>query len=238
MKLDILVIAVHPDDAELSCAGTILKQLSLGYKVGILDLTAGELGTRGNANIRAMESANATKILGIHTRDNVFLEDGFFELNHENKLKIIPFIRKYQPDIVLCNAVSDRHPDHGRAAKLASDACFLSGLKKIETSFKTESQQPWRPKNVYHYIQEHNLAPDFVVDISEFIDKKIEAIMAFKSQFYDPESKEPETPISKKSYVDFIKAKAMVYGNTIGVEYGEGFTVNRSIGVDNLYNIK
>jgi len=237
MKLDILVIAAHPDDAELSCSGTILKHIHLGKKVGILDLTAGELGTRGSAELRAKEAIKASQIMRIHARDNVKLKDGFFELNHENKLKIVPFIRTYRPEIVLCNAISDRHPDHGRAAQLASDACFLSGLQKIESKYKSQNLSAWRSKNVYHYTQEYSFHPDFIVDISGFMEQKIEAILAFKSQFYDPDSAEPQTPISKRSYIDFIKSRARVYGNFIGVEFGEGFTVSHPIGLNSLFDI-
>ena len=196
MKLDILAIGAHPDDVELSCAGTIAKEISRGKKVGILDLTRGELGTRGTAEIRDQEAAAAAEVLGVEVRENLEFSDAFFTNNASHQMEIIKMIRKYQPEIVLCNAVDDRHIDHGKAAKLISDACFLSGLRKIETIMNGENQPAWRPKHVFHYIQWKNLKPDFVVDITGFLDKKIDSVKAYRSQFYSEDSKEPETPIS------------------------------------------
>ncbi len=236
-KVDILAIGVHPDDTELSCTGTILKHISLGKKVAIVDLTQGELGTRGSAKLR-LEEAEASRIVqGIEYRENLGMADGFFQHSKENLIKIVSMIRKYQPEIVFANAISDRHPDHGRAAKLISDACFLSGLLKIRTNLGEEIQEKWRPKAVYHYIQDHNLKPDLIVDITGFLDKKLEAIACFKSQFFDPNSAEPETPISSKSFIDSIIAKNASYGRQIGVEHGEGFNVTRHIGVHNLFDL-
>ena len=234
MKLDILVFAAHPDDVELACSGTVLKHISLGYKVGIVDMTKGELGTRGSAEIRAEESKNASEILGIQVRENLGFRDGLFEIDEAHLLKVIEVIRKYQPDIILANAKSDRHPDHKRAGDLISRANFLSGLVKIET----ENQAAWRAKVVYRYIQDNFIEPDFVIDISGFETKKLEAIKAFKSQFYDANSTEPQTPISKEDFLDFILARAKQFGRPINAEYGEGFTVERYIGVDNLFQLK
>jgi bacillithiol biosynthesis deacetylase BshB1 len=219
MKLDILVMAAHPDDAELSCAGTILKHIAAGKKVGIVDFTRGELGTRGTPEIRLEESADATKILGLQARENLGIRDGFFRNDEETQLKLIEVIRKYQPDIVLANALEDRHPDHGKGAQLAIDACFLSGLRQI----KTGDLPAWRPAQVYHYIQDRYLEPDFVVDISANWDQKEAAIRAFKSQFFDPNSAEPASYISSPDFLNFIQARAMEMGHKIGVKYGEGF---------------
>jgi len=238
MKLDILAIGVHPDDVELSASGTILRHIALGKTVGILDLTKGELGTRGNALLRTKEATKAAEILGVSVREQLDLADGFFENNKSSLLPIIQVIRKYQPEIVLCNAISDRHPDHGRAAKLCSDACFYSGLSKIETFYKTNNQIAWRPKSVYHYIQDNFTEPDFVVDITPFIDKKMESIMAYSSQFYNPNSNEPETPISGQSFIESVKAKSRIFGRAIQCDYAEGFNVSRYIGVNNLFDLK
>jgi len=239
MKLDILAIGVHPDDVELSCSGTILKHIALGKKVGILDLTRGELGTRGNAELRTIEANNAAKILGVSVREQLNMADGFFENNEKHIKEIITVLRKYQPEIVLCNAISDRHPDHGRSAKLEADACFYSGLIKIETFDENgKSQKAWRPKAVYHYIQDHFIKPDFVVDITAHMDKKMESIMAYSSQFFDPNSKEPETPISTKNFIDTVKAKSNLFGRAINTDYAEGFTTNKYIGVENLFDLK
>jgi bacillithiol biosynthesis deacetylase BshB1 len=237
MKIDILAIGVHPDDVELSCSGTILKHISQGKKVGILDLTLGELGTRGTAKIRTKEGKEAAKILGVEFRTQLNLKDGFFENNEESQRKIIEVIRLHQPEIILCNAVSDRHPDHGRSAKLAADACFLSGLIKIETSREGKKQKSWRPKAVYHYIQDNYIHPDFVIDVTEFASKKFKAINAFASQFYDPKSKAPETPISSKDFMKLVEAKMAMHGRSIGVKYAEGFTVNRYPGVKSLFDL-
>lgn len=236
-KIDILAIGVHPDDVELSCSGTILRHLAAGYRVGILDLTRGELGTRGNAEIRKEEAKAAAEILGVSFREQVGLADGFFQHNEESIRRIIPYIRAYRPEIVLANAPSDRHPDHGRAAKLISDVCFYSGLEKVETSWEDEVQGPWRPKSLYHYIQDRQLIPDLVVDITPYIDKKIDAIMAFKTQFYSPDSDEPTTPISQKNFIDALKGKNAVFGRSIGVDFAEGFICDRIPGVGNLFDL-
>ena len=237
MKLDILAFGAHPDDIELGCSGTIAKEISLGKKVGIIDLTHGELGTRGSAEIRDKEAAKAAKILGIHARENLNMRDGFFINDEQHQLQIIKMIRKYQPEIVLCNAVDDRHIDHPKGSKLVSDACFLSGLRRIETSLDNEMQNAWRPKVVYHYLQWKNTEPDFVVDISDFIDIKMESILAYDSQFYNPNTKEPETPIATKSFLDNIKFRAQDLGRIIGTEYAEGFTVERYLAVNSLSNL-
>ena len=224
MKLDILVMAAHPDDAELAVSGTIVDAVAKGKKVGIVDFTRGELGTRGTPEIRLAESAEATKILGIQVRENLGLADGFFQNDRESQLKLIEVIRKYQPDIVLANALEDRHPDHGKGAALAIDACFLSGLRKIETGLPA-----WRPKHVYHYIQDRYLEPDFVIDISAHWEKKEAAIRAFKSQFFDPNSTEPASYISSPDFLHFIEARAKEMGHKIGVKYGEGFQSQSTI---------
>ena len=233
-KLDILAFAAHPDDVELAASGTILKHISMGKKVGIVDLTRGEMGTRGSAEQRDQEAAEASKVLGVHFRENLMLADCFFEVNEHSLNKIIEQIRRFKPKVVLCNAVSDRHPDHGRASELVSRACFLSGLSKVKTTFHGASQQHYRPYAVYHYIQDHWLNPDFVVDISAFYDKKIESILSFKSQFYDPNSKEPLTPISSEGFLESVKARAVALGRYINVDYAEGFTVERFIGVHDI----
>ncbi len=225
MKLDILVMAAHPDDAELSCAGTIVKHIAAGKKVGIVDFTRGELGTRGTPEIRLQESADATKILGLQARENLGIRDGFFQNDEETQLKLIEVIRKYQPDIVLANALEDRHPDHGKGAQLAIDACFLSGLRQI----KTGDLPAWRPAQIYHYIQDRYLEPDFVIDISAHWDQKEAAIRAFKSQFFDPSSPEPASYISSPDFLNFIQARAMEMGHKIGVKYGEGFQSQKTL---------
>ncbi|MFN3137483.1 MAG: bacillithiol biosynthesis deacetylase BshB1 [Allomuricauda sp.] len=239
MKLDILVFGAHPDDAELGAGATIAKEVSKGKKVGIVDLTRGELGTRGSAEIRDQEAAKAAEILGVAVRENMEFADGFFVNDKEHQLELIKIIRKYRPDIVICNAVEDRHIDHAKGSKLVSDSCFLSGLRKIDTKMDGDDQwqDAWRPKVVYHFIQWKNLEPDFVVDVTGFIDKKTEAIMAYASQFYDPNSKEPETPISSKNFTDSVNYRARDLGRMIGVEYAEGFTVERFVGVDSLYDL-
>lgn len=237
MKLDILAIGVHPDDVELSCAGTLLKHIAAGKKCGILDLTCGELGTRGSGELRLQEADDAAKILGVLVRDNLKMADGFFKNDTAHQLEIIKKIRQYRPEIVLCNAVTDRHPDHGRSGALASEACFYSGLLRIETVLDGVKQEQWRPKAVYHYIQDRQLRPDFVVDITPFAEKKMEVMKAFKSQFYNPQSTEPESPISMKDFFDYIKGKMKVFGRDAGFEYAEGFTVERTIGVESLFDI-
>jgi bacillithiol biosynthesis deacetylase BshB1 len=231
MKVDIVAFAAHPDDIELSAAGTLMKHISEGKTVAIVDLTQGELGSRGTIETRYREAEEASKIMGVSARVNLKMDDGFFNNTEESKRLIIEQIRRFQPSVVLANAIEDRHPDHARAAKLVSDACFLSGLRKIETVWDGEAQVAHRPKAVYHYIQDHYLKADFCVDITEFAERKIEAIKAFKTQFYDPNSKEPVTPISGEEFFDFIKGRMMQYGRPIGVKYAEGFTVERELGV-------
>ena len=238
MKLDILAFGAHPDDIELSCSGTIAKEISLGKKVGIVDLTRGELGTRGTPEIRDEEAANAAKILGVSIRENLSFKDGFFINDKAHQLEIIKILRKYRPDVVLCNAIKDRHIDHGRGSTLVSESCFLSGLEKIETKFDEQSQEKWRPVRVYHYIQWQPIDPDFVVDISGFESKKMEAVKAYKSQFFDPESTEPKTPISSKNFTESILYRAKDLGRLIGVDYAEGFTTERYPGVNSLYDLK
>lgn len=234
MKLDILAIGVHPDDIELGCAGTLLKHIAQGKKVGVLDLTKGQLGSRGNAELRVQESKKAANILGLEVRENLGFADGFFKNDKEHQLEIIKIIRKYQPEIVLTNAVKDRHPDHGRASQLTSEACFYAGLLKIETELNGVAQKRWRPKAVYHYIQDRFLKPDFVVDITDFADKKMESLKAYSSQFYSINSNEPETPISGKNFLNFVKSRMINYGRDINVDYAEGFTTERSIGVEDI----
>ena len=238
MKLDILAFGAHPDDVELGCSGTIAKEVSLGKKVGIIDLTRGELGTRGSVEIRNSESAKASEILGVVVRENLDMRDGFFVNDEAHQLKVIEMIRKYQPEIVLCNAITDRHIDHGKGSKLVSDACFLSGLRQIKTELDGEAQEAWRPKVVYHYIQWQNIEPDFVVDISEFMNKKMESVIAYSSQFYDPKSNEPVTPIASKNFLDSINYRAQDLGRLVGVEYAEGFTTERYLAVNSLGDLK
>jgi bacillithiol biosynthesis deacetylase BshB1 len=236
--MDILAFAAHPDDVELSCSGTLMKAISQGKKVGIIDLTQGELGSRGTIETRYAEAATASEIMGLSYRENLKMADGFFEINEANKRLIIQMIRKYRPQIVLANAIEDRHPDHGRAAQLVSEACFLAGLHRIETEYEGQQQKAYRPKAVYHYIQDYYIKPDFVVDITPFIERKIEAIKAYKTQFYDPNSTEPQTPISGAEFFDFIKGRMLQFGRPIGAQYAEGFTVEREIGVEDLFDLK
>lgn len=232
MKLDILAIASHPDDAEMSCGGTLAVAAAQGKKIGIVDLTRGELGTRGTPEIRAAEAAAASKVLGLHARENLGLADGFFKNDREHQLPIIAALRRYQPDVVLLNAIHDRHPDHGRGSQLGSEACFLSGLRMIETLGENgQPQTAWRPRVVYHYIQDRQITADFVVDISSAWDKKWEAIQAYKSQFFDPNSQEPATYLSSEGFSKFLEARAREFGHLIGVEFGEGFTRERTLGV-------
>ncbi|HLF35092.1 MAG TPA: bacillithiol biosynthesis deacetylase BshB1 [Cyclobacteriaceae bacterium] len=237
MKLDILVFAAHPDDAELSCGGTIALQISKGHTIGMVDLTRGEIGTRGTPEIRAEEAANAAKILGLSVRENAGLEDGFIQNNKENQLRIAAYVRKYRPEIVLTNAVSDRHPDHGRAAALTRDACYIAGLVKLKINPGAEHSGPWRPKALYHYIQSDYIDPDFIVDISGFWKSKLDAIRAHKSQFFDPKSTDPETYISNPLFLEFIEARCKQWGHAINAVYGEGFTVERTIGIRNLADL-
>ena len=237
MKLDILAFGSHPDDVELSCSGTIAKEVSRGKTVGIVDLTRGELGTRGSAATRDREAAKAATILGVSIRTNLKFSDGFFENNREHQMEIIKLIRKYQPEIVFCNAVDDRHIDHGRGAKLVRDACFLSGLRKIETTWEGKRQEAWRPKNVYHYIQWKNLEPDIVVDISGFMEKKLESVLAYKTQFFDKNSPEPNTPISSDNFLDSVTYRARDLGRLIGTDHAEGFTVERYPAVNSIFDL-
>ena len=234
MKLDILAFGAHPDDVELGCGATLAKEISLGKKVGIIDLTQGELGTRGSAELRFKEATKAKEILGASVRENLGFSDGFFINDKEHQLAIIKMLRKYQPDVVLCNAIDDRHIDHPKGSKLVSDACFLSGLLKIETITDGVIQEKWRPKHVYHYIQWKNIEPDFVVNVSGFIDKKVDAVMAYSSQFYDPKSNEPQTPITSKNFIDSITYRAQDLGRLIGVSHAEGFTAERYTAVESL----
>lgn len=238
MKVDILAIGAHPDDVELGCGGTLAKLISEGKKVAIIDLTQGELGTRGTAETRKIEAENAAKILGVSARENLKMKDGFLLNSEEYQRKIIQKIRKYQPEIVFANAIEDRHPDHAKGSKLASDACFLSGLIKIETTDEDGNiQQVWRPKQVYHYIQWKNIEPDFVVDISDFLDKKVESCLAYKTQFYDPNSSEPITPIATKDFLESITYRAQDLGRLSGVAYAEGFTTEKILALKNFDGI-
>lgn len=232
--VDILAIGAHPDDVELGCAGTLLKHIALGYKVAILDLTQGELGTRGSVAIRKKEAAAAGQILGITVRKNLQFKDGFFQNDEKHQMRLIHLIRKYKPTIVIGNAHYDRHPDHGRAAALIRDACFLSGLSKIVTKQGNKVQPAHRPIALYHYIQALHQTPDLVVDISPFFDQKLKAIQAFASQFYDAKSNAPKTFISSPEFMEFVRARALHFGVPIGVKYAEGFTVNRTVGVNDL----
>ena len=231
-KLDILALGAHPDDVEMSCSGTLLAASAAGKKIGIVDFTRGELGTRGTPAIRAAEAAAAGQLLGLSVRENLGLPDGFFRNDREHQLPLIAALRRYQPELVLCNAISDRHPDHGRAAQLATDACFLAGLRMIET-FGDDGlpQAPWRPKNVYHYIQDRAITPAFVVDITVHWPRKWESIQAFGTQFFNPDSTEPVTYLSNQEFSKFMEARAREFGHMIGVEFGEGFTVQRPVGV-------
>ncbi|MFC7445581.1 bacillithiol biosynthesis deacetylase BshB1 [Mesoflavibacter profundi] len=238
MKVDILAFGAHPDDIELGAGATIAKEVANGKKVAIIDLTKGELGTRGTEHTRKAEAEDAKNILGVTARENLGFADGFFTNDKQHQLEIIKMIRKYQPEIVLCNAIDDRHIDHGKASKLVSDACFLSGLIKIETEINGQTQEKWRPKQVYHYIQWKNIEPDFVVDVSDFIDIKMKSVLAYKTQFYNPNSEEPETPISSKNFTDSIIYRARDLGRLINADYAEGFTVERFVAVNSLFDLK
>lgn len=236
--VDILAFGAHPDDVELSCCGTLLRHIALGKTVGLCDLTGGELGTRGTRELRLIEAERARIMMGASFRENLGMEDGFFDVSKENLLKVIQLIRSSKPTIVFANALEDRHPDHGRGAELVARACFLSGLLKIETfDVSGELQSPWRPRHVFHYIQDRNLSADFVVDITEFMDKKMELIFCFSSQFYDPSSNEPETPISSKDFVQHIKAKNAWYARDIQTSYAEAFRLQKNIGISNVFDI-
>jgi len=238
MKLDILAIGSHPDDIELGCSGTIAKEISNGKRVGLIDLTRGELGTRGTAEIREKEANQAAEILKVSFRENLNFKDGFFKNDEEHQLKLIQIIRKYRPDFVLCNAPDDRHIDHPKGAKLVVDSCFLSGLQKIESTFEGNKQEPWRPSNIYHYIQWKSLKPDFVVDISNHFKTKIKSVKAFKSQFYDGNETVHNTPISTKNFLDSIEYRARDLGRLTNVDYGEGFIAARLPLVKNISELK
>jgi len=238
MKLDILAFASHPDDVELGCSGTLIAHAQAGKKTGVADITAGELGTRGTPEIRAQEAAAATEILGLQVRVNLNLPDGFFRSDRESLLAVVKVIRTYQPEIVLMNAIHDRHPDHGRGSGLVSEGCFLAGLKQIKTQNEVgEEQAAWRPKTVYHYIQDRYIEPDLVVDITEVWGKKVQTIQVFKSQFFDPDNTTPNTYISNPEFLPFIEGRAREMGHKIGTTFGEGFTRERPIGVRSLFDL-
>lgn len=237
MKTDILAFGAHPDDVELGCGGTIAKMVSEGKTCVIVDLTKGELGTRGTEETRRVEAVDSAKILGVSARENLDMKDGFLENSEEYQMRIVKMVRKYRPEIVLANAIDDRHPDHAKGAKLVSDACFLAGLRKIETELDGESQEVWRPKHIFHYIQWKNIKPEFVIDISGFLDLKIKSCMAYKTQFYDPASKEPETPITSRDFFESLTYRAQDLGRLSGVTYGEGFTTEKLIALKNFDGI-
>jgi bacillithiol biosynthesis deacetylase BshB1 len=234
MKLDILAFGVHPDDVELGCAGTIMAAIDQGKKVGIVDLTRGELGTRGTPTTRTQEAAAAAKIMGVDIRENLDMADGFFANDEAHQRKIIALIRKYQPDIILANAPEDRHPDHGRSAKLVSDAAFLSGLRKIETIHDGVAQNAWRPAYTFHYIQDRFIQPSFVIDITAYMERKIEAILAYGTQFNSADTSEPQTYISSPQFLETVKARALMLGKRIGVGYAEGYITEKIIGFSNF----
>lgn len=236
-KVDILAFAAHPDDIELAASGTLMKHISDGKTVAIVDLTQGELGSRGTMETRFEEAAEASKIMGVSFRTNLKMSDGFFDLSESNKRLIIEQIRRFQPTIVLANAIEDRHPDHGRASKLVSEACFLSGLLKVETAWDGHAQKHFRPEAVYHYIQDRHIEPDFLVDVTDFVESKFECIKAYKTQFFDPNSTEPQTPISGEEFLDVLKGKMQILGRTIGTKYAEGFTVERQIGIHSFFDL-
>jgi bacillithiol biosynthesis deacetylase BshB1 len=238
MKLDILAIAAHPDDAELSCSGTLMLHKLQGYKTGIVDLTQGELGSRGSIVLRKEESDTASKILQLDARENMKFRDGFFKNDEAHQLSLIQMIRKYQPNIVLANAPTDRHPDHGRAAALTKDACYYAGLVKIETALDGEKQKPWRPKKIFNYIQDQYLEPDFIIDISSTMAQKMQCILAFKSQFLDDDANGPATYISSEEYTERVKYRNDLMGKKIGVKYGEGFlSIHNHVGLKNFDGI-
>ena len=232
MNLDILVFGAHPDDVELGCAGTVIKEVQRGKNVGIIDLTRGELGTRGTAKIRDSETKDATEIMGVEIRENMNFKDGFFKDDEQHKLSLIKKIRQYKPEIIITNAVSDRHPDHPRGSQITVDACFLAGLEKIDTG-----QDIWRPRAIYHYIQFNNLTPDIVVDISNQMELKLKAVKAYKTQFYNSESDESETIISKKDFLESVKYRAKDLGRQSGCEYAEGFIAHQLPKVKSLFDL-
>lgn len=236
-QLDILAFGAHPDDVELSCAGTLASEISKGRTAGIIDLTQGEMGTRGSKELRNKEANAAAEILGVSVRHNLKFKDALFENNEANKAEVIKMLRHYKPQVVFCNAIRDRHIDHAKGSLLVSEACFLSGLKKYETTYQGQKQEPWRPNHVYHYIQWYEIEPDFVVDISDTIEAKIASVLAYKSQFYDPDSNEPETPISSSNFLESVRYRARNLGRIIGTDYAEGFTVERHIGVKSVFDL-
>ena len=238
MKLDLLIFAAHPDDAELGCSGTILRSIAAGKKVGIVDLTRGELGTRGTAETRDAETAASSRILGLHVRENLEMRDGFFRNDEEHQLKIIQMIRKYTPEIVFSNAMHDRHPDHGKASDLVNDALFLAGLPKIRTEIDGVQQDAFRPRLLFQYLQDRYIEPDIIVDVTEFWDKKMECILAFKTQFFNPDSEEKETYISTPSFLKVVEARSRDLGKAIGAEHAEGFTSRKLLGIDNLFDLR
>ena len=238
MKLDILAFAAHPDDAELACAGTLLSHKANGKKIGIVDFTKGEMGTRGSPETRMQEAVAASKVLKLDARENLGFADCFFINDREHRMKVVSVIRKYQPQIVLANAVRDRHPDHGRAAQLVAESCFHAGLIKVETSESGKPQSAWKIKALYHYIQDRSLTPDLLVDISDWMEKKMEAIQCYRSQFYNPGSNEPETPLSGKHFLQIaVQDRNAESGRSIGVAFAEGFTIARTPGVKDLFSL-
>jgi len=238
MKLDLLVFAVHPDDAELGCSGTILRHIAAGKKVGIVDFTRGELGTRGTAEIRDEEAAESAKILGLQVRENLKFRDGFFSNDEAHQLEVVKMIRKYQPEIVLSNALHDRHPDHGRAGDLVNDACFLAGLSKVATVLDGVEQKAYRPRLLLQYIQDRYIEPDIIIDITPYIDGKIKAIKAFRTQFYNPDVEGQQTYISSPEFFESVIGRAREFGKSIGATYGEGFTSRKLLGVDDLFQLR
>jgi N-acetylglucosamine malate deacetylase 1 len=234
IKLDILVFGAHPDDVELSASGTILKHVALGKKVGVIDLTQGQLGSRGSIDLRKEEATKASKILKLTVRENLSMEDGFFENDQNHQLKVVRMIRKYRPEIVLANAVEDRHPDHSKGSKLVSDACFLSGLVALKTNEEEGEQVAWRPKAVYHYIQDRYQKPDFIIDVSSYWEERMKSILAYSSQFYNGKNEGNQTPISSKEFLKFIEARAREFGRQINCEFGEGYTVERTLEMKEL----
>ncbi|OEK04474.1 bacillithiol biosynthesis deacetylase BshB1 [Roseivirga misakiensis] len=237
LKLDILALAAHPDDVELSCAGTLVKAVRDGKKAGIVDFTKGELGTRGTPELRMKEAAASAEILGLSARENLGFRDGFFVNDEAHQLEVVKMIRKYRPDIVLANAIDDRHPDHGKASQLSRQACFLAGLVNVKTTLDGVEQEPWRPRAVYYYIQSIPHEPDFIVDVTATWETRMKSIFAFKSQFHDPNSGEPETYISSPQFMKMVESRGIHYGHEIGVTYGEGFTVDRKIGINTVFDL-
>ncbi len=237
MKLDILAFAAHPDDVELSCGGTLILQAQKGNKTGIVDLTKGEMGTRGTPEQRMLEAEDAGKILGLSARENLGFADTWFEVDQKHQLEIIRMIRKYKPEIILANAPYDRHPDHGRAARLVEESFFKSGLSKIETKENNELQEPWRPKKLYHYIQSVTLEPDFLIDVSDVHEQKMDAVKAFKSQVFDPESDEPETYISSQAFLSMLESRGREFGHRLQVQYAEGFIQKQYLGLRDLFDL-